>query len=285
MSTHKFIDIICVAVLLFTLLLTILFMNGESLGIEVIIDEDAETHSDSLYFTTNDLNSGWDRASATVITLKGDTAQISGNGAYFYDGNLVISNAGKYVLSGSLRDGSIVVDAYRSSKIWLLLDGVEISNEDDACLRIEQAEKVFVTLAEGSENRMASGENWSEAALAAKRGGTVFARDDLTINGSGSLEISNGYKHGIDANDDVVLTGGTVTITAAQDAIHVKESLRIRETVLTATAEDDGLSVKNEDGYFYFESGSLSVRVGGKPVKAARIIVEGGNITFGSAEG
>ena len=143
MSTHPNIDKICVVVLLFTLLLTILFINGERLGIEVIIDEDAENHSGSVYFTENDLNGSWDTSSATIIHLDGSSAHISGSGAYFYNGNLVISAAGKYVLSGILEDGCIVVDAHRTSKVWLLMDGVEISNIDDACLRVEQAEKVF----------------------------------------------------------------------------------------------------------------------------------------------
>ena len=192
MSTHKNFDTICVVVLLFTLLLTILFINGERLGIEVISDEDAENHSGSVYFTENDLNGVWDSSSATFINLERDSARISGTGAYFYNGNLVISTAGKYMLSGHLEDGSVVVDAHRTSKVWILLDGVEITNEDDACVRVEQAEKVFITLAEGSENRLTSGENYSDEALAEKRGGTIFARDDLTINGSGSLEISSG---------------------------------------------------------------------------------------------
>ena len=285
MSTHPYFDKICVVVLLLTLVLTVLFMNGERLGIEVIIDEDAENHSGSVYFTTNDLDGNWDSSSATVIALSGESARISGNGAYFYDGDLVISNAGKYVLSGYLDNGSIIVDAHRSSKVWLLLDGVEISNEGDACFRIEQAEKVFVTLAEGSENRLTSGKSWSAEALAGKRGGAVFARDDLTINGSGSLAISNGYKHGIDANDDVVLAGGKISIIAAGDAVHVKESLRIRETALTAESEDDGLVVKNVDGYLYIESGILNLTAEDDAVHATgKVTVAGGDLSISAGD-
>ena len=59
MSTHKNFDKICVVVLIVTLLLTILFMNGSRLGIETIIDEDSEANSQSVYFTTNDLNGTW----------------------------------------------------------------------------------------------------------------------------------------------------------------------------------------------------------------------------------
>ena len=135
------------------LLITVLFMNGSSLGIEMIIDTDNELHAHSVYFTANDLNGNWDSTKATVITLNGDSAKISGKGAYFYDGNLVIRRGGEYVLSGTLTDGSIVVRAYKSSKIWLLLDGVDITCSDDACLRIDKADKVFLTLAEGSEPR------------------------------------------------------------------------------------------------------------------------------------
>ena len=285
MSTHPNFDKICVAVLFLTLVLTVLFMNGERFGIEVIIDEDAENHSGSVYFTTNDLNGNWDSSSATVIALSGESARISGNGAYFYDRNLVISNAGKYVLSGHLDGGSIIVDAYRSSKVWLLLDGVEISNDSDSCFRIEQAEKVFVTLAEGSENRLTSGASWSAEALDGKRGGTIFARDDLTINGSGNLTISNGYKHGIDANDDVVLAGGSITVSAAGDAVHVKESLRIRETTLTAESEDDCLVVKNMDGYLYIESGILNLTAEDDAVHTTgKAIVAGGELDISAGD-
>ena len=120
MSTHRNFDKICVAVTAFMLLITVLFMNGASLGIEMIIDEDTELHAHSVYFTKNDLNSEWDTSGASAITLSGDSGKISGKGAYFYDGNLIISESGKYVLTGSLTDGSIIVDAHKSSKVWLL---------------------------------------------------------------------------------------------------------------------------------------------------------------------
>ncbi len=259
MSTHKYFDWICVAVLVFTLALTILFMNGSRLGIETVVDEDAENAPESRFFTANDLNGSWDSTLATVISLKGDTAVVSGTGAYVNGGDVVIAADGKYVLTGALTDGSIVVDAEKASKVWLLLDGVDVQCADNACLRVEQADKVFLTLAEGSENRMSSGAVYSEQAQADGTGGTVFARDDLTINGSGSLSITAAWKHGIDANDDLVITGGSITIQAAGDAIHVNNSVRIQEAAVTVQAEDDGVVVEEPDGYVYVESGTLRI--------------------------
>ena len=157
MSTHKSFDLVCVAVLILTLAITVLFLNGSSLGIETIIDEDAEQNSGSVYFTGNDRKGDWNTDDATRITLTGDGATISGGGAYAYQGDVVIASAGRYVLSGTLTDGSVIVDTDRTAKVWILLDGVDIRCSDDACLRVDQADKVFLTLAAGSENSMASG--------------------------------------------------------------------------------------------------------------------------------
>ena len=282
MSTHNTLDKICVAIVICSLVLTVLFMNGEALGITKIVDEDAEQNSDSAYFTTNDQNGSWDTTGAAAITLTGDGASISGNGAYVYDGNVVIAEAGRYVLSGSLEDGSIIVDAHDSSKVWILLDGVEINC---SCIQVDQADKVFLTLAEGSENTLISGSAYSDTALSDGTDGAIFAHDDLTINGSGSLTVTAQYSHGISANDDLVITGGTITISAADDAIHVNDSIRIKDAAITVTAGDDGLLTSNEveNGYLYIESGTLDVTASGDGIHTTGDITVAGGETNISA--
>ena len=80
-STQSTLDKICVAIVVCSILLTALFINGESLGITKIVDEDADQNSDTEYFTSKDQDGDWDSSEATVITLKGNEAVISGNGA------------------------------------------------------------------------------------------------------------------------------------------------------------------------------------------------------------
>ena len=287
MSTHNTLDKICVAIVICSLVLTVLFMNGEALGITKIVDEDAEQNSDSAYFTTNDQNGSWDTTGAAVITLTGDGASISGNGAYAYDGDVVIAEAGRYVFSGSLTDGSIIVDAHDSSKVWILLDGVEINCSDDACIQVDQADKVFLTLAEGSQNILTSGSAYSDTALSDGTDGAVFAHDDLTINGSGSLTVTAQYSHGISANDDLVITGGTITISAVEDAIHANDSIRIKEAAITVTAGDDGVLTANEveNGYLYIESGTLDITASGDGIHTTGdITVAGGEINISAVD-
>ena len=281
-STQTTLDKICVAIVVCSLLLTALFINGESLGITKIVDEDADQNSDTEYFTSKDQDGDWDSSEATVITLKGNEAVISGNGAYTSDGNVVITNAGYYVVTGSLTDGYLSVDAYDSSKVFIRLDGVEINCSDDACIRVDKADKVFLTLAEGSQNTLNSGSTYSDQALSDGTDGTIFAHDDLTINGSGSLTVNAAYRHGIAANDDLVITGGTITVTAAADAIHANDSLRIKEASITVDAGDDGLVTSNEkeNGYLYIESGTINVTAADDGIHTTgEITLAGGDIT------
>lgn len=288
MSTHnRRLDKICVVIVAVSLLLTVLFMNGESLGITMIVDEDAESYSGTTYFTTNDQNSDWDTEDATVITLTGDGAEISGNGAYVNGQEVVITDAGRYVVSGSLSNGKITVDAHNSSKVWILLDGVDINCSDDACIRVDQAEKVFLTLAENSVNTLTSGSTYSDTALQDGTDGAIFAHDDLTINGSGSLSVTAEYRHGIAANDDLVITGGTITIKAAADAIHANDSVCIKEAQITVDAGDDGIVTANEEenGYMYIESGTINITAAEDGMHTTGdITIAGGSITIAAGD-
>ena len=279
MSTHKNINRICVVVTVLAVICTILFMNGKRLGLTSVYDEDSEAYEDSTYFTANDQKGDWDESSATFITLDGDECKISGNGAYSYDGGVVISGGGYYVISGSLEDGNIVVDAYESSKVYIKLKGVDIYCSDDACLRIDQADKVFLTLDADSDNSFESGEEYSDEALADGTGGAIFAHDDLTINGDGSLTITANYKHGIDANDDLIITGGYIAVYAPKDGLHVNDSIRIKNADIVVEAEDDGIVTSKEGGYLYMESGSLDITGSDDGIHATGdVIIDGGEI-------
>lgn len=285
MSTHKLFDFFCVVVLLLTIAITVLFINGERLGIQVIVDEDAEGYSGSAYFTANDLAGSWSVNGATVITLKGETATVNGGGAYAYNGDVIITGAGRYVISGTLTDGSVIVDAENSSKVWLLFDGVDITCTDDACMRVDNADKVFLTLAEGSENSLTSGESYSQTALDDGTDGAIFAHDDLTINGSGALTVTAGYQHGISANDDLIITGGTITVTAPADGLRANEALHICNADIMITAGDEGLAVNHLEGGLYIESGILTIEAVDDGIHTAGdILIAGGSLNVTAAD-
>lgn len=86
------------------------------------------------------------------------------------DGSVTISEEGTYLLTGSLEEGMILVDADESAKVQLVLDGVSVSNSEGAAIYIRQADKVFITLASGSVNTLSNG-------------GAYTAIDDNNIDG------------------------------------------------------------------------------------------------------
>ncbi|MBO6108751.1 MAG: carbohydrate-binding domain-containing protein [Eubacterium sp.] len=280
MITNKHIDRICVIVIIIAVIGTVLFMNGKSLGLVSVVDEDAESYEGTEKFTQNDLNGTWDDSEAVKITLDGDDISISGNGAYVLDGNVVISGGGKYSVSGKLDDGSIVVDAYESSKVFLMLDGADIYCSDDAAIVVDQADKVFLTLKEGTLNTLGSGQTYSEAALEDNTNAVIFSHDDLTVNGSGALSVKAEYHHGIVCKDDLVMTGGSIDVSAPQDGIHVNDSFRYCNASLTINAGDDGITVEKSKSNFYIESGTVLIEKCYEGIEAVTIDIAGGDITI-----
>ena len=105
----------------------------------------------------SDQDAAYDESSATKITLTGASASISGNGASQKDGVVTIQQEGTYLVSGTLENGQLVVDAADTEKVQIVLQNVSIDCSDHAALFIKQADKVFLTLAEGTENTLSSG--------------------------------------------------------------------------------------------------------------------------------
>lgn len=276
MSTHRYFDKICIAVMVFALVLTVLFMNGEKLGIQTVSAAEEEV-SGTEYFTARDLDGDWDTSQATVISLEGDSARIKGQGAYAGNGNVYITGAGYYVITGTLDDGSIIVDAYQTSDVWILFDNVSITCSDDAALQVDQADNLFLTLKEGTVNTLTSGAEYTTEAINDGSGGVIYAHDDLTINGSGSLIITGEYKHGIECNDELLLTGGQITIDVPGDGLHVNDSIRISNTDLTINAGDDAIHCDME---IIVVDGNILIESCYEGLEAPQITVLDGSITI-----
>ena len=282
MSVSRNIDRICAVGLVIMILVTVLFMNGERLGMQAVVDADSENYAGTEYFTANDLDGTWtDNAYTTYIELKGDSADIDGRGAYFLDGSVILASAGWYVISGELTDGSIVVNTDSSAKVWIRFEGVSITCKDDACLIVDEADKVFLTLAEGSRNTLENGTEFSDEAQEDGTGGVIFAHDDLTINGSGELTITANAGHGIDANDELVITGGSITITSPEDGIHVNDGFSFTGASLTVEAGDDAI---HSDTGVYIESGTILIPSSYEGIEALTIWMAGGDVTIYSSD-
>ncbi len=141
-------------------------------------------------FTGKDLEIGYDENEADTITLKGSTAESSSSSVNISGSVITIKAKGTYIITGTLEDGCIVVDAGSSDEIRLILKDADITSSDYAAIYCLNADNVYITLGDGTTNRLA---NTGEFASKDENSvdAVIFAKTDLTINGSGSLEINS----------------------------------------------------------------------------------------------
>ncbi len=284
MAVSKKIDKICVLITVITLILTVLFINGTSLGVQAYSPTEEGAEDDG-HFTSSDVKTEVSTEDATVITLDGDSATVTGNGAYYANNKLTIAYKGTYVLKGTL-NGQIEVDADGDDKVWLILDGVKVNCQDSAALYIKSADKVFLNLVEGSVNSFEAGNTLSESAEKDGIDGAVFSKEDLTINGTGSLSVTGRYSHGIVCNDTLKITGGDIGVIAKADGIHANDAVYLKEADITIEAADDGITVSNSEneGDFYIASGRVNITGAYEGIEAVNILVDGGDITISSSD-
>ena len=246
--------------------------------------------SKSEMFTERDLSGDYDESEAETITLSGSSAKTSAASGVSIDGSVItISAEGVYIVSGTLTEGQIIVDADDAAKVQIVLKDASITSSDSAAIYVKSADKVFVTLAEGTENSLANGGSFT-ADGDTNIDGAVFAKDDITFNGSGSLTIESPAGHGVVGKDDVKFAGGTYTITAAKHGVQANDSVRMAESDVTVTSgsEKDGIHVSDDadeeegtvsDSFFYMADGSLTITSGDDGIHAdAAVNIEGGTI-------
>lgn len=232
-------------------------------------------------FTKRDLAGNYDESEAVKITLSGKTAACNSSNVQIEDGVVTIKAAGVYVLSGTFTDGTIVVDAGDDDKVQLVLDGVSITAADYAAIYAKNADKVFVTLAEGAGNSLTVSGDYVQTDDN-NVDAVIFAKCDLTLNGTGSLTVKDNTGHGIVSKDDLVVTGGTYTIYSQDHCLNGKDSVRIADGTFNLSCDEDGIHAGNDDqqdGYVYIEGGDINISVGDDALHAeGLLIITGGDI-------
>lgn len=241
---------------------------------ETVAQSETGTFSSADMFTERDLAGTYEESGAVYVTLSddgitGETAGVAINGQ-----TVTITAEGTYIFSGTLSEGQIVVDA-DNAKVQIVFDNVDITCASSAAVYVKSAEKVFVTLAEGSQNTLRNTDGYV-AIDDNNIDAVIFSKSDLTLNGTGSLTIVSAEGHGIVSKDDLKITGGTYDITAAGHALSGKDSVRIADGTFILTAEKDGIHAENADdeekGYIYIADGDFTITSDGDGMDASSIV-------------
>ena len=241
---------------------------------ETSAQSEAGTFSSADMFTERDLAGTYEESGAVYVTLSDDGITGETDGVAINGQMVTITAEGTYIFSGTLSEGQIVVDA-DNAKVQIVFDNVDITCASSAAVYVKSAEKVFVTLAEGSQNTLRNTDEYV-AIDDNNIDAVIFSKSDLTLNGTGSLTIVSAEGHGIVSKDDLKITGGTYDITAAGHALSGKDSVRIADGTFILTAEKDGIHAENVDdeekGYIYIADGDFTITSDGDGMDASNIV-------------
>lgn len=245
--------------------------------------------SASEMFTDNDLKTEYDEANSAKITLAQDQSSSDSNAVQISGNTITISDEGTYILSGSLADGMIIVNAEDTDKVRIVLNEVYITSSTSAAIYVQEADKVFITSANGTNNTLSNGGQYvaiDENNIDA----VVFSKADLTLNGAGTLTIQASAGHGVVSKDDLVLTSGTYEISAASHGLSGKDSVRIASGTYTINSGKDGIHAENTEdtsvGFMYIAGGTFTINAQQDGMSSsANLDIEDGTFTITTGEG
>lgn len=234
-------------------------------------------------YTDRDCDPSYDADTATVLDLAAGT--VEGSGAT-YDAEQTlfeVQQEGTYLLQGKGDGVQVKVALGDEEKAQLVFNNADLSTTDRPALYVESGDKVFVTLAEGSQNSMAGGQTDNDTDAL---NGVVYSKSDITFNGNGALTVNTTAQdcHGIISKDDLVITGGTYVISATDNGLHGKDCVKIRDGAFTIEAGNDAIKSSNQEeanrGFIALDGGTIEVTDCEEGYEAREIYLNGGKSTI-----
>lgn len=249
----------------------------------------AETHSIDEYMDSEDLDSEFDENTSVSILLNGESAKSSSNAVEISKGKITLTKAATYMISGTLDDGMIIVDAGEKDKVRIVFNGADITSKTSAALYVLEADKVTVTSAEGSENRVANGGSFT-AIDDNNIDAAIFSKKDLVLNGKGSLTVESPAGHGISAKDELGIAEGNYTVNAGLHCFDVNDSVVVYSGNFELTAGKDGIHSENNEaenyGFIYIENGGFKISSTGDGISASNYLqIKNGSFEIESGGG
>ena len=250
------------SVVLLYVIANIVFLTGcqDVLNMPVGIQENTQmstTDYDEVYsyeMTRNDYNT------SETGALKIDLSNLSESmvDIYTFDsGQLTIHAEGSYILTGNLSRGNLIIHVYDDEIVHLILDNVEISSYNNPAIYVENADKVILTLKEGTENILSDGSGGGEMHKAC-----IFSNSDLTINGAGMLYVYGYHADGVRSKDYLKLANTNLFVRAERNGLRGNDAVIIMDSMTEIESEGTGILSNSESDMVVLQGGSCKVIAG-----------------------
>lgn len=240
-------------------------------------------------FTERDQSAEFDESKCAVVEFNGTEIKTESSAVSVSGNKVMLLEEGTYILRGQALDAMVIVNADKKAKVQIVFDGVDITSATSAPIYVQEADKVFVTLNAGTSNYLANGGSFV-AIDENNIDSVIFSKQDLTLNGSGSLTVTSPAGHGIVSKDDLVITGGEYNVTAAGHALDANDSVRIANATFNIEAGKDGIHADNNVdaslGFIYLDSGVYTIKAKGDGISSSSDIqINDGSFNIKAGEG
>ncbi|ORX65295.1 hypothetical protein BCR32DRAFT_272797 [Anaeromyces robustus] len=238
-------------------------------------------------YKKKDLDESYDINSDVNINCNGNTCTVNGNGAIASNALVTISTAGTYILQGSL-NGQLRIEATKDDYIHIILNDATITSNNGPAIYGVTADKVTITLV--GTNKLVDSSNYT--LVDDEPDACLFIDADLSINGSGSVNITGNYSEAIRCKKDLRLISGEIVIPkAVQKGIKAKNSLCVKNANVDITSQNTAIKVTRSDdpdkGYIVIDGGNISIDTNNDGIHAeTHLTINGGYIDIkNSSEG
>ena len=203
--------------------------------------------------------------------------------------SVTITCQGNYQLTGSSSDNQVIVNAGSSDKVYLYLNGLQLASATDAPIYVQNANKTFLLLVDGTKNSLEDASTRTKSYTKSNgssdtANATIYAKDDLTIKGSGSLTVTGNFKNGIHCSDDLRFRDlPSITVKAKNHAIKGKGSVDIEggyyelmatngDGIKSDEGDDEGVVSENK-GIVSITGGEFNINAGDDGIQAYNYIL------------
>lgn len=219
------------------------------------------------------------------ITLDGSSTTVSGDGLSFEDGVLTITASGTYYITGTLEEGRIYINVDETEKVKLILAGVTITNSSDSPIYVESADKVIITLADGTVNTITDSDTSEKTDDSTRAPAAIYSCVALTINGSGTLNVSSSYNNAIGTKKTLKIVGGILNLTAENAGLKGNNAVDICGGTITIDSTGDGIKTEEEEdttkGYVFISDGTITITTESDGINGSiYTIITGGTINI-----
>ena len=245
---------------------------------------DTDTNDDSIAQQLYDADvAAPDLTNATTITLSGTD-------------DVTITDGGVYVLTGTLTDGRVLVNAL-DADVTLVLQDADITCSDSSALYIYKAASVLLYLPDGTASTLTDGSSYDysdgvSSAADEEPNACLYAKSDLIIAGGGTLTVTGNAGNGITGKDTLKIEDTAVSVTAANHGINGKDCLVLKQADVTVTSGGDALRATNDSdtalGCVLIGASALTLTAGEDGIQAETTLTlfdTTGTVTSGGGSG